>query len=240
MKRTLAALALVIAMVPATALPQSSIISQIAGDKAAAEKFHFSLLFGMNIAYLTGAADMERNGGFNIGLSATIRLTDRLSVSPEISPFSRKGVATIPFDTTGDPALDPYFADPAASSLTLTYTDIPVIARYRLGRFHLGAGAYAGFLAQAKKRFRAEPEPGKDLHYAREVTHLYKKADLGLVFEAAWTVAKPRRGTGLIVHLRYQAGFIDVLGNTVLEDPAAYPRGRNSVIQIYLSFPFVR
>jgi len=239
MKRTAASLALLIGLVPLSALAQSSIIGQIAGDKAASEKLHFSLLFGMNIAYLTGAEDVERSGGFNIGLSATIKLTDRLSVSPEISPFSRKGVATIPFDTTGDPALDPYFAAPAASSLTLTYTDIPVIIRYGLGRFHLGAGPYAGFLTQAKKRFRAEPAPGEGLRYSREVTHLYKKADLGLVFEAAWTVAKPRRGMGLIVHLRYQAGFVDVRGNTVLEDPAAYPRGRNSVIQIYLSFPFV-
>jgi len=239
MKRTAAALALLVGLVPLPALAQSSIIGQIAGDKAASEKLHFSLLFGMNVAHLAGAADAERSGGFNVGLSATIKLTGRLSVSPEISPFSRKGVATIPFDTTGDPALDPYFAAPAASSLTLTYTDVPVIIRYGLGRVHLGAGPYAGFLTQAKERFRAVLADGEDLRYSREVTRLYKKTDLGLVLEAAWMVAKPRRGMGLIVHLRYQAGFADVLGNAVLEDPAAHPRGRNSVIQLYLSFPFV-
>jgi len=239
MKRTAAVLALLIGLVPLPALAQSSIIGQIAGDKAASEKLHFSLLVGMNIAYLRGAGDMERSGGFNIGLSATIKLTDRLSVSPEISPFSRKGVATIPFDTTGDAALDPYFADPAASSLTLTYTDIPVIVRYRLGRILLGAGPFAAFLGAARKKFRAEPVPGEDLHYTREVTHLYSKTDFGLVFEAAWTIAKPRRGMGLIAHLRYQAGFVDVREDVVLADPAAFPSGRNSVIQFYLSFPFV-
>ncbi len=243
MKRTIAALALAVGLFPAPGVSQSSIISQIAGDGVATEKLYFSLKFGLNIAYLTGAeSGAERTGGFNIGLSATVRLTDRLSLVPEIMPFSRKGIATIPFFTTGDPALDPYFADLKSSELALSYTDIPVLVTYRLGRFRVGAGPYLGLLSSAKEKYRARqagPLFG-ELLFKRSVTGNFKKTDFGLLFEAAWTITKPRRGMGLLFHVRYQAGLTDVLREYT--GPLAFlPPGplRNSVIQAYLSFPFV-
>ena len=171
MKRTLAALALVIALVPATALPQSSIISQIAGDKAATESLYFSLSCGLNVAYLNGSGVDGRTGGFNAGLSATIRLTDRLSSRPGSRSFSRKGIAKIPFFPTGDPALDPYFADPAGSDLALDYIDIPVIVKYRLGRFHLGAGPLRRPPRLGDREVPGHARDGRDaaLHAGRQV-----------------------------------------------------------------------
>ncbi len=235
MKRTLAALALVMALVPATARSQSSIVGQIAGDKAASERLYFSLHFGLNLAYLNGSATNGRTGGFNAGLSATIRLTERLSLSPEITLFSRKGISQIPFVTTGDPALDPFFADPEQAELALGYVDVPVIVKYRLGRFQFGAGPFVSLLGSATERFRAELESGEALRFARDVKAAYKSRDCGLVVEGAWTLTKPRRGMGLVFHFRYQAGLIDVL-----EDPAAPRPVRNSVFQVAMSFPFVR
>ena len=242
MKRTVAALALVIGMFPAPAVSQSSIIGQIAGDKVATEKLYFSLKFGLNVAYVTGAVEgSERTGGFNFGLSATIKLTDRLSLVPEITPFSRKGISNIPFGTAGDPALDAAFADPASSELALEYIDIPVLAKYRLGRFHLGAGPFISFLSGATARFRADLASGQELRYRRDVTDRYKNTDYGLVAEASWTITKPRRGMGLIFHLRYQRGLADVLLESSGQLDSFLPPGpvRNSVIQAYLSFPFV-
>ncbi len=240
MKRTIAALALVIGVFPAPAVSQSSIISQAAGDKVATERLYFSLKFGLNIAYLTGTTDTGRTGGFNIGISSTIKLTDRLSLVPEITPFSRKGISKIPFGTSGDPALDPFFADPAQAELALEYIDIPVLVNYRLGRFHLGAGPFVSFLVGATERYRADLASGQELRYSREVTDGYKKTDYGLVAEASWTITKPRRGMGLIFHIRCQRGLTNVLRE--YSGPLAFmPPGpfRNSVIQAYLSFPFV-
>jgi hypothetical protein len=246
MKRTVVALALVIGLLPVTAVSQSSIISQVAGDKVASEKLYFSLKFGLNFATLTGAeASAERTGGFNVGLSATIRLTDRLSLVPEITPFSRKGISNIPFFTTGDPALDVYFADPNSAQLALDYLDIPVLVTYRLGRVHVGAGPFVGFLSSAAERFHAELQlegdpRGTELSFKREVTDRYKKTDFGLVAEASWTITKPRRGMGLVFHIRYQGGVTNVLrkysGQLDFLPPGPL---RNSVIQAYVSFPFV-
>jgi hypothetical protein len=233
MKKAIAVLALLVGTAPVPAMSQSSIVSQIAGDAAATEKFHFSLKFGLNVSYLTGAAEIEHSGGFDVGIMATIGLTDRLSITPELAPLSRKGVAAIPFDTTGDPALDAAFENPDASALVLSYVDLPVLVKYRLGRFHIGAGPYLGFLTSATERFRVENGEGEILRYRREATANYEKTDYGIAFEASWTITKPRRGQGLIFHFRYQAGFADVL-----EGPGGPLR--NSVFQAYVSFPFVR
>jgi hypothetical protein len=236
MKRALAALVLLTALAPLAARAQSSIVAQIAGDKAATEKLYFSLKFGLNFSYLTGSPEEAgRTGNFNAGLSATIRLSDKLSLVPEITPFFRRGISGIPFDTTGDPALDPAFEGPDASSaLALDYFDVPILLRYRLGRFHVGAGPYIGFLISAKESFRSELETGGTVRFAREVTDQYNKTDFGLVVEGSWTVAKPRRGVGLVLHGRYEHGLTDVL-------ETAAPSGalRNSVWHFYVSFPFV-
>jgi hypothetical protein len=232
-KKTLAALLSIMALVPAAARGQSSVVAMIAGDKAATPKLFFSLKFGLDFSYLTGLPETARNGGFNVGLTATIRLSDRFSLVPEIAPFLTKGVSNVALGTTGDPALDPFFADLKSSALDLSYLEVPVLVTYRLGRFHLGAGPYVALLGKAKETFVSEPATGGSLRFTREVDDLYRKIDFGLAFEASWTIAAPRRGLGLVLHVRYEAGLLDVL-----RTPAA-GAVRNSVILVQMGFPFV-
>ena len=215
---------------------QSSLVSQIAGDKAASDKLYFSLKFGLSCGTLKGVnEELERLGAANIGLFATIRLSDKFSLVPEVDPVSRKGVTNIPLLTTGDPALDPYFDPPDKSALGLNYVDIPVLLKYRLGgRVNLAAGPFIGFLTSATESFLAESETGEELSFKQDVTAEYRSLDYGLVFEASVVVTKPRRGEGLVFHMRYQAGLADVLN-----DPAASGRIKTSVVQIFVSFPFI-
>lgn len=235
MKRA-AALFSVVLLSFGPARAQSSLVSQIAGDKAATEKLYFSLKFGMSCGTLRGVEEeRERLGGANIGLFATIRLSDKFSLVPEVDPLSRKGITNIPLITTGDPALDPYFDPPDKSALALNYVDIPILLNYRLGgRINLAAGPFVGFLTSATESFRAESETGEELSFKQDVTAEYRSLDYGLVFEASVVVTKPRRGEGLVFHVRYQAGLADVL-----KDPAASVAIRTSVVQIFVSFPFI-
>jgi len=214
---------------------QSSIVGQIAGDKAASDKLHFGLKFGLSCGLLNGVEAGDRLGGLNLGLVAMIKLGERLFLSPELTVISRRGITEIPFVTTGDPALDPYFADPAKSALVLDYIDVPVVLVYRLGRFHVGAGPFVGFLSAASERFLAELETGEELKHTRDVTADYGKVNYGLVLEAAWTITKPRRGEGLVFHMRYLGGLADIV-----KDPAAAGSVRTSGLQIFLTFPFIR
>jgi hypothetical protein len=235
MKRTLAALALAIALVPPAARAQSSLVAQIAGDKAASEKLYFSLNCGLDFAYLVGShAEAGRTGGFSFGLSATIRLSDRLSLVPEIVPFFPRGISNVPFVSTGDPGLDAAFmgAD-LSTALALSTLDVPVLVKYRLGRFEVGAGPYVAFLITARERYQTDLETGETVRFSRDVSERYKKTDYGLAAEASWTVTKPRRGLGLVLHGRYEHGFVDVL-----RTPGSFG-GRNSVWHFFVSFPFV-
>jgi hypothetical protein len=235
MKRAAVLLSMVLlSLGPARA--QSSIFSQIAGDKAATEKLYFSLKLGLSCGTLRGVGEeLERLGGANIGLFATIRLTKKFSLVPEVDPVSRKGITNIPFITTGDPALDLNFDPPDKSALALNYVDIPVLLKYRLGsRVNLAAGPFVGFLMSATESFLAESETGEKLSFKRDVSGEYRNLDYGLVFEASVVVTKPRRGEGLVFHIRYQAGLADVL-----KDPAASVRIKTSVVQIFVSFPFI-
>jgi len=235
MKRYAVAFSLFL-MIFGLARAQSSLVSQIVGDKAASDKLYFSLKFGLSGGTLMGVnEELERLGGANIGLFATIRLSDKLSLVPEVDPVSRKGVTNIPFFSTGDPELDPYFDEPTKSALVLNYVDIPVLLKYRLGgRVSLAAGPFVGFLTSATESFRAEPETGEVLSFKQDVTGEYRNLDYGLVFEASVVVTKPRRGEGLVFHVRYQAGLADVL-----KDPTASGAIRTSVIQVFFSFPFI-
>ena len=236
MKKTAAALALVILITPVLARAQSSLVSQIVGGKAATDKLYFSLKLGVSCGTLRGvSSDLERLGGANLGLFATIRLSDKLSLVPEVAPVSRKGVTNIPFQTTGDPELDLYFDPPDKSALVLNYVDIPVQVKYRLGgRVSLGAGPFVGFRLSASERFRTESETGEVVSFKQDVTEEYRALDYGFVFEASVVVTKPRRGEGLVFHVRYQAGLADVL-----RDPAASVAIRTSVLQVFVSFPFI-
>jgi len=240
MRRTIAALAtalvLVAVLLPAAARAQSSIVAQIAGDKAATEKLYFSLNCGLDFAYLVGSpAAAGRTGGFNIGLSATIRLTDRLSLVPEITPFFPRGISEVPFVSTGDPGLDAAFlGSDLSTALVLSTLDVPILVKYRLGRFEVGAGPYVAFLISARERYQGELESGETLRFSRDVSARYAKTDLGLAAEASWTITKPRRGLGLVLHGRYAHGLADVLRAGEEGGPL-----RNSTWHFFVSFPFV-
>jgi hypothetical protein len=236
MKKAVAALALGIALVPAMAAAQSSLVSQIVGDQAATEKLYFSLKAGIGCTRLTGAGeDRERLGGPNLGLFANIRIARRLWLVPEVDPVSRRGLTNIPFRPTGDPALDLYFDPPDKSALVLNYVDVPLLVRYGLtGRIHVAAGPFVGFLMSASERFRSETETGEAVSYKTEVTGAYRSKDFGFVVEASVVVTKPRRGTGLVFHVRYQGGLTDLV-----KDPGASGAVRTSVLQVFVSFPFI-
>ncbi len=237
MNKAARALGLGLALLGASAgvWAQSSLVSQIAGDKAATDRLSFGLKLGLSCGLLSGVETGDRIGGFNFGLGATVRLSDRLALAPEITFFSRRGLTDIPFVTTGDPALDPYFAEPEKSALVLDYLEVPVLAVYRLGRFRVGAGAFVGSLSSASERFLAELETGAEIKHSRDVAASYRKLNYGLVVEGAWIITKPRRGEGLVFHVRYMGGLADVV-----KDPAAAGPVRTTGLQIFLTFPFIR
>jgi hypothetical protein len=74
MKKAAAGLAIVLTLLAASGqvLAQSSIVSQVAGDKAASDKLYFGLKFGVSCSQLKGLGYGDRLGGFHLGLMAHV------------------------------------------------------------------------------------------------------------------------------------------------------------------------
>jgi hypothetical protein len=215
--------------------PQAALLVLLLGDKVASENFYFSLKAGANIGNLTGLEDTKTLAGVNFGLLATIKINDKFSLVPEFSPLSPKGTKNIPLRATGNTKLDALLQNSPSTVRALNYIDIPVVAKYRVNeRFSVGGGPYLSILTSATDVFKAKVFDQDDLSFEEDMKSELHTLDYGVVFEAAISLSNARGGKGLVVHARYQLGFTDILkdnpGNSL----------KNSVFQIFVSFPFIK
>ena len=85
---------------------QAGLLVLLLGDKVATENFYFSIKLGANEANLPGIDGTSIRGGFNYGLLANLKLSDKFFLVGEFAPLSPKGAKDLPLYTTGDPNLD--------------------------------------------------------------------------------------------------------------------------------------
>jgi len=214
---------------------QAALLVLIFGDKVATENFHFGLKGGLNFANLSGIDDTGTKRGFNFGLLANIKLSERWSVVPEFAPLSQKGAKDIPYVLSGLPPVDGVINPPDESQMNLNYLDLPVVVQYRIGdRLTLGTGpAFAILLSssnQFTRRFREEDQ----LVYTESSQIDWNWLDVGWSGEVRFTLIDPSQGTGVILHGRYTKGFSDIIKDNPA-DPIT-----NSNFQIFVSVPFMK
>ncbi|MCK4830558.1 PorT family protein [bacterium] len=234
MKRLVILLILVLFSVQ-MAYSQAAILAVLFGDKVASENFYFSLKFGANIANLPGIDDTKTLLGFNFGLLATIKLSEKFSLVPEFSPFSLRGAKNIPLRPTGDASLDALLQNSPSTLRVLNYIDVPVVAKYHVNeRLSFGAGPYLSFLTSARDIFKAEVFDEEDLRFKDDIKSNIQSLDYGMVFEVSYSLMNMKEGSGFVIHARYQWGLADILKDNP-GDPI-----KNSVFQITVSLPFVK
>ena len=172
--------------------------------------------------------------GWNFGLLATIKLSDKFYLVPEFAPLSQKGTKNIPYLPSGDPALDNLVAPPDDARMNLNYIDIPVIAKYQIAdRFAIGTGPQFGYLTSASFDYDRSLNDDDQLTYSQASQVTWNKFDAGWAFELMFSLGDARGGKGINVHARYTLGLLDTVkdntGNAV----------KNSVFQFFVSFPFI-
>lgn len=225
------------ALMGASATPshgQAALLVLLFGDKVASENFFFSLKFGANFADVTGIDDTKMKLGWNFGLLANIKLSDRFSLVPEFAPLSQKGAKNIPYLPSGDPALDNLVAPPDDARMNLNYIDVPVIARYQVSeRFALGTGPQFGFLTSSSNDYSKSLNDDDQLKYSQASQVSWNWFDVGWAFELMYSLGDARGGKGINVHARYTLGLLDI----IKDNPSSSVR--NSVFQFFVSFPFI-
>lgn len=213
---------------------QAALLVLIFGEKVATENFYFSLKAGLNYSMITGVEEGNNRLGFNFGLVNNIRINDKFFLAPEFLALSTKGVTDVPVLTTGDDDLDDLLENVESTDRKLNYLDLPVLLRYNISeRLSISAGPEFSFLTG-----------GADIYYARHLDDIVlmteidihehvRTFDVGGVIDISYMVAKPVKGKGVNVYLRFSKGFRDIV-----EDNTGNPV-RNATLQIGASFPFI-
>jgi Outer membrane protein beta-barrel domain len=213
---------------------QAALLVLIFGEKAATENFHFSLKAGFNYSIINGYEEGTNRIGGNFGLINNIKLTEKLTLTPEFLPLSGRGIKDVPVLTTGNPDLDDLLVDPSSTDRKLSYIDIPVLLKYKLSpRFSVSAGPQLSFLTGATDIYKSSPLDGAVLTTELEIEDALNTVDLAAAIDLTFILVEPKNGKGVNLYIRFTQGFIDI----VKDNPGQ--RYTNTTIQFGGAFPFV-
>ncbi len=214
---------------------QAALLVLLFGDKVASENFYFSLKLGTNYSNLNGIDNTNGKFGYNFGLMANIKLSEKWFLVPEFAALSGKGAKDIQYIPSGIPELDNLMGNPDASSMNLNYIDVPVILNYVVSeKFWLGTGPQFSFNTSAKNEYDINLQAGDELDYFQESQLEWNTFDFGWAFELTYNLWDIRGGKGLNVNLRYTLGITDI----IKDNPG--DAVTNSVFQLSFSFPFIK
>ena len=213
---------------------QAALLVLIFGEKAASENFYFSLKAGLNYSIINGYDEGDNRLGVNFGLINNIRINDKWFLTPEFNMLSGRGAKNIPYSGTGNPDMDDLLGEPTSTDRKLSYLDIPVLVRYNVSeRFSISAGPQISILTGAADVYEFEPSGTANANFELNIEDELSKVDVGAVLDLTFVLAKPKKGKGVNLFLRYTQGFIDI----AKENTAV--KYTHSTIQMGAAFPFI-
>ena len=214
---------------------QAALLVLIFGEKAATENFHFSLKLGVNYSIIHGFEEGKNASSFNFGLVNNIRLTDRLTLTPEFIPLAPRQIKDVPVITTGNPDLDDLLVEVESADRKLSYIDIPVLLKVKLSeRFSISAGPQISFLTGASDTYKSIPIEDVRLTTEVDIKSALNSIDIGATIDLMYILVPPKGGKGINLFLRYNKGFMD-LSKATESGKQTY-----SMIQMGATFPFVQ
>ncbi len=205
---------------------QAALLVLIFGDKAASEKFNFSIVGGLNSSNISNQLDNHSLLGINFGLGINMKLSEKWYFKPEFKPLNSmgfKGNSSLKTGTT----VDGLFAN-VPTSRSLNYLDIPVMMHYQATeKLMLGFGPQVNFLTKAQEKFEGK----NDATYEQNIKDKLNKTDYGFAAAVTYQLNTQRNGKGINLQLRYYQGLQDVYKNV--------GSNKNSAFSFNLEFPFI-
>jgi hypothetical protein len=212
----------------ATLAQSQVLIALLVGDKLNSDKFELGLNLAGNFQNFTGMEGTKNRFSIGFGIYGTMKLSEKLSIQPELLFKDPRGAANVSPDVFGNANLDPLLAN-ATVSAKLAYVSIPILLKYHLSpQLSLGFGPQIGILSSAKKVYVAEVYSEEDLVYKDNVKSTLNDLDFALAFNLEYKLMKKR---GVHIGLRYYLGLTDIIKDNPGESV------KNSVIQINLGIP---
>ena len=204
------------------------LIALLVGDKLDSDKFELGVRLAGNWQSLTGIEGSDTRFSIGFGIYGLIKLSDKLSIQPELLFKDPRGAAGLAPEEFGHPDLDPLLEN-ASVTMKLAYVSVPVLIRYAVTpQLSLGFGPQIGVLTSAKNVYVAEVYAADDLVFKDKIKSSLNGIDLALGFDLQYRLMKKR---AIQIGLRYYLGLTDIY-----KDNAGDPV-KNSVFQINLGIP---
>jgi len=189
-----------------------------------AQKAEFGVKGGLNSSNFSGdtdGTDFKSRVGFNVGVFAAIKLSEKITLQPEIL-YSTQGAkaenVTAPVDDilfTGD------------IKFNLSYINVPVMIKYYVAdKFNLEAGPQIGFLTSAKTSTKLD---GYSQSFDDDAKKYFESVDFGLNFGAGYDFTK-----NVSAGVRYNLG----LSNILKTEPGDNSESQNSVFSLSVGYKF--
>jgi hypothetical protein len=205
---------------------QAALLVLIFGDKAASEKFNFSIVGGVNSSNISNQLDNHAVFGTNFGLGINMKLSEKWYFKPEFKPLNSMGFKGNASLKTGTIVDGPFTNVPTTRSLN--YLDIPVMMHYQAAeKILIGFGPQVNFLTKAQEKFEGK----NDATYDQNIKDKLNKTDYGFAAAFTYQLITKRNGKGINVQLRYYQGLSDVYKNV--------GSNKNSAFSFNLEFPFI-
>jgi opacity protein-like surface antigen len=191
---------------------------------ANAQKAEFGIKGGLNSSNFSGdteGMDLKDKIGFNVGAFVAIKLSDKLTLQPEVL-YSTQGPKAVNVTAPVDDML--FTGD---IKFKLSYINVPVMVKYYVAdKFNLEAGPQIGFLTSAKTSTKLD---GYSQTVDQDIKDSFESIDFGLNFGAGYDFTK-----NVFAGIRYNLG----LANIAKTQPGDNSKVHNSVFSLSVGYKF--
>jgi hypothetical protein len=189
-----------------------------------AQKAEFGIKGGVNSSNFSGdteGIDFKPSVGFNVGAFAAIKLSEKITLQPEIL-FSTQGAKAE--NVTADVNGVNYTAD---IEFNLSYINVPVMFKYYVAdKFNLEAGPQIGFLTSAETSTKVD---GFNQTVDQDAKDYFESVDFGFNLGAGYDFTNK-----ISAGIRYNIG----LSNVWKTQPGDNSESQNSVLSLSVGYKF--
>ena len=189
-----------------------------------AQKAEFGIKGGLNSSNFSGdteGADFKSRIGFNVGAFAAIKLSEKITLQPEIL-FSTQGAEAQNVEAFVNGSI--YNGD---VKFNLSYINIPVMFKYYVAdKFNLEAGPQIGFLASAETSTKVD---GFNQTVDQDAKDYFESVDFGFNVGAGYDFTDK-----IFVGIRYNIG----LANVFKTQSGDNSETQNSVFSLSVGYKF--
>lgn len=222
--------AALLGILPAHAARGQALLVLLFGDKFASDHVQGGIKFDVAGTTLSGLSGAARLRSWDLGGFIEVKLSNRFSLQPEFTFKSPAGAADLPFSPTGVADADSAFAGATNVSVarTLGYVTIPILLKFRAGRFALALGPQLGYVVRAEDRYTGTLSRQNDLSYTVGLWSRVNRWDSGINAVAEFALA-PRLG---LRSMRIRAVWYHGFGDALTDAP-----GTNDTIGLGFGLP---